>query len=701
MKIHHWIDKYNDKVSFKILEKYNRGLSLGRPIFYSLHYSFFGLYIFRLFLVLCSALSIKKDAYKTSFKVLSSSKSSIYSPDQNSYLFIKTMDFLATLFGYRSFVPSGLLPLLSTNEILTYRIEIATSNTPLVSIVIPTQNHLSYTYNCLKSIQQHISSTHAIQIVVVNNGSDHQTASFFRHNTTGITYVEQPGAEDALNLGASHSSGELICFISQFVQVSDNWMDQLIKTLEDKNIDGAGSKLIFNNGLLRQAGALENLDGSLADYGKFSIPEHPFYNYMRQVDACSHSGLMLRKKSLEKAGAMIVYQPLSSIIDSSPDQGALAAGQNRDRKYQANKTILFIDDVVPAPDQDSGSNRLFKIMRIVRSLGYHVIFMPNDGNKKGGYFDKMVLEGFEVWYRFPNRKGMVKLLTDNLNHIDAVWLCKPANNQNFSFIFESKKDCLWIYDTIDLHFLREKREAILAQNPTMLQAAETTKEIELSIAKKANVTIAITNEEKLLLNNESIENVIVIPNVHEAIESNITTGFTERKGLLFIGSYLHKPNIDAAEWLVKKIMPEVWKANPTISLTLLGSNPTAGILALQSDKVFVPGYVHDVAPYFNTHRIFVAPLRFGAGMKGKIGQSLEYGLPIISTQIGIEGMELKDGYHVLVAETTEEFTAQILRLYQSPELWADIKARSFTALKEYTPESVKQKLENLFEKYNW
>ena len=108
-------------------------------------------------------------------------------------------------------------------------------------------------------------------------------------------------------------------------------------------------------------------------------------------------------------------------------------------------------------------------------------------------------------------------------------------------------------------------------------------------------------------------------------------------------SYKHKPNVDAVTWLIREIMPIVRKKLGDIPVYLLGSYPTPEICSLNSNTVFVPGYLADVNPYFINSRIFVAPLRYGAGMKGKIGQSLEYGLPIVSTSIGVEGMNLVDG----------------------------------------------------------
>lgn len=745
MKIYHWIDKYNEKVCYEITKKYSVGITSGKPNIYFLYFSFWPYYIFRSALILLSFLLLKKDSYKEFYKVCSCRESILYPPGHYSLLYRKTADLLGTWFGFRYLSNPELLPLLGDTKIMGKRIMMNIEESPLVSIIIPLTHPLCYIYNTISSIQKNSTLTNSYEIIVVDECGTTQANTFFKTNTSGINYLknEEPASVSSWNLGAQYAKGKLICFINDNSHVSKDWLGFLIKILEDPKIGCAGSKIINSNGLLNHAGGIIYSDCSTEYYGKNENQEHPYYNYIRETDYCTGAVIFRKQEFLEiqkeKSKSVsphlididtclrirhtlrkkVSYQPLSSVIQIGPaykkrrihdlnfkeewqenlELNIPSGDIDKDsRNYQKRKTILFVDDVVPAPDQDSGSNRLFKIMKIVSSLGYHIIFVPNDGKKREHYFDQMIQEGFEVLYRFPNRKGMIKVLTNTLKYVDAAWLCKPHNNDLFSFIFNVKQDCIWIYDTIDLHYLRLQREGNLTQNDDLLQSAMRTKEIELSIANRANITIAITQDEKNLLTKEKLSNVIVIPNIHEtACSLEQTPGFDERSGLLFIGGYLHKPNIDAAEWLVNKIMPEVWKVDPDIKLTLLGSNPTAEILSYQSENILVPGYIEDVSPYFNKSRVFVAPLRFGAGMKGKIGQSLEYNLPIVSTDIGIEGMGLIDKQHVLVANNTENFAKEILCLYQSKQLWNHIQANAGEALKEYTPQSVTEKLKALFE----
>lgn len=759
MKIYKWIEKYNKKNSLKIIRKYNFGRSAGKSKTYCLHTSFWLKYILRLLLVFFSIISFQKAAYKTFFELFSSRFSPFCSPNKNVF-YIKLSDFLATLFGYRYFVYEEILPLLSDKSLTKLKIEIPISKNPIVSIVIPVYNHLDYTYNCLKSLQLAISDKYAYEIIVVDDCSTDETASFFANNVKGITYFRNADNKGFLlssNQGAELAKGKFICFLNNDVQVKSNWLEYLIDTFKDETVGLVGSKLIYANGMLQEAGGIVFNDANAANYGRYDDIESPSYNYARETDYCSGASIMVLKEDFEKLGHFdlrytpayyedtdlcfavrhildkkVIYQPFSEIIHFEGISSGTDVEKHPVKKYQSinklkfcekwanhlsnypslndfktalhkfyiNKIVLMIDDTIPEPDKDSGSVRLTHIIDILRSIGYHIIFLPNDGNKKEKYFEKLASIGVEVLYRFPNRNGMISLLQKRLPDVDIAWICKPQNNIVFEHIVNDEK-LLRFYDTIDLHFLRMQREAELTNDQLLLVEAKKIKEREIEYAKASDVTIAITNDEKLILINEGIENVFVIPNIHVNKNSEIArASFKDREGILFIGGYAHTPNIDAAKWLIEKIMPLVWEVNPDIHVTLLGSNPNNDILAYKSKNVSVPGYLEDVSEYFNSSRIFVAPLRYGAGMKGKIGQSLSYGLPVITTTIGAEGMELVNDINYLLANTENEFAKKILSLYKDEELWLKLSKASLTSIDKYSPSKIKGQIQLMLAPYN-
>lgn len=751
MKIYHWINKYNHKVSLKIIKKYSLAQAMGKSQAFCLHPSLWLKYLLRLFLVLSSTILFHKEAYQTFFKIISSRYSAFASADKQHFFYIKIKDLIATLFGYRYLVREHLLPLLPENNILKNLIHFEITDKPLVSIIIPIYNHLDYTFNCLKSIQNHVSSKYSFEIIIIDDCSSDGTEHFFKNNVSGLNYIrntENSGFIKSCNTGAEHAKAELICFLNNDVQVCENWLESLVETLKDNTIGCVGSKLIYANGILQEAGGIVYNDASAANFGRYEEPDHPSYNYMRNVDYCSGASLMFRRHEFKLLGYFnkvfvpayyedtdicfqvmhklkkkVVYQPLSSLIHFEGISSGTDIDNDSIKNYQRinkskflkiwqkeldlypvpgdqntalsknlpDKTIMIIDDQIPTPDKDSGSVRLCQIIKIINALGYHIIFVPNDGEKRGKYFDKLVSLSVETLYRFPNRKAMLKIAKERVVNVDFIWICKLHNNLPFEFLFDQNPNAKRIFDTIDLHFLRMHREALLTNNTLLLKQAAQIKEKEINWAKRAQITIAITTEEKQILQNEGVEHITVIPNIHEeAFLEQEFKGFNERKDLVFIGGYAHKPNIDAALWLVSEIMPIIWAVNPSIKLWLLGSQPTEEVMNLKSDQVFVPGYIEDVSTYFNNSRIFVAPLRYGAGMKGKIGQSLSYALPVITTAIGAEGIGLIPETDYLLATTAEDFAKQILRLYDTEILWKRFSDASKLLIKQYHPDHVKE-----------
>jgi hypothetical protein len=382
-----------------------------------------------------------------------------------------------------------------------------------------------------------------------------------------------------------------------------------------------------------------------------------------------------------------------------------SAENNHDRKSARNKTILVIDACLPQYDKDSGSNRMQHLLRMFRNLGYNVLFFPDNGKPTEPYFTLLKDLGIEVIYKSRSSRTWQKELKQCLHRVDICWLSRPDLNEKYSYIFHINPTIKWIYDSVDLHYVRLGREVHLLTDERMrlrLQTrADAFEKLEVSLAKRADVTIAITTTEADELARRGARLVKVVPNIHVAQES--TNTFEQRTGIMFIGGFAHQPNIDAVEWLIKDIMPSVWKALPDVKVYLVGSNPTQEVCSLANAQVIVTGYVHDVSSYFNDSRIFVAPLRYGAGMKGKIGQALEYALPVVSTKIGTEGMNLQHGTHVIEAMTIPELQHSILELYTNKALWNKLHANALSALHpllfDIQQQNVQKILESLYRPY--
>ena len=637
-------------------------------------------------------------------------------------------------------------------------LEIASSDNPLVSIIIPVYNQFAYTFNCLESLSVNLSSDLAYEIIIVNDASSDETLEQLATLVKGIkvlTNAENSGFIRSCNYGASQAKGQYLYFLNNDTRILENCLESLLKLIiNNPQVGAVGSKLIYANSKQQEAGGIiwNSADGW--NYGRLDSPDEPEYNYVRPVDYCSGASLLVPTDlfkqlggfsqdfipayyedtdlcfAIRELGYQVLYQPQSNVIHyegitSGTDLSSgikqyqvinqtkfrekwskvLTKHLDNDannvpkaaRRLQGKPTILVIDSYVPLYDRESGCVRLLNILKLLLNLGYSVIFFPDNGYPEQPYTSVLQQMGIEVIYGTPQRYNLEEKLIKYLPLIDGVWLCRPELCDKYMDLIRLKTKAPIIYDTIDLHFLRLKRQKDYL-DPSYQNTSwswETYQKLELNYANQAEATVVVTEDEKQVLSSLGVKNVWVIPNIHEEISLSEKVAFDQRSGLVFIGSYNHPPNIDAVKWLCLEIMPLVWASRPDITVNLLGSNLKDEVKELASDQVIVTGYVPEVEPYFQKSRIFVAPLRFGAGMKGKIGQSLSLGLPTITTKIGAEGMGLIDHQDVLIADTAEEFAQAVIELYDNMELWQKLADNSLETIKRYQPATVQTNLQAL------
>jgi len=225
-----------------------------------------------------------------------------------------------------------------------------------------------------------------------------------------------------------------------------------------------------------------------------------------------------------------------------------------------------------------------------------------------------------------------------------------------------------VFDTVDLHYLREQRAAELAQRPDLVRSAAKTQLAELRLVRACDLTLVVSPVEQALLRQEVPgARIEVLSNVHAVVGSR--RSFGERRDLFFVGGFQHQPNVDAMHWFVADIWPLIAERLPGACFHIVGSRMPASITALASDRVLATGFVESLDAYLDGCRLSVAPLRFGAGVKGKVNQSMAYGQPVVATTLAAEGMYLQPEADVLIADTAADFAAQVLRLYQDEALW--------------------------------
>ncbi len=627
------------------------------------------------------------------------------------------------------------------------------SQKPEVSIVIPAYNSWKYTLNCLKSICENTDGNY--EVVVIDDASTDATAEVLSKvkNLHLVTNKQNAGFIESCNRGAKASKGNHILFLNNDTMVTKDWLPPLLKVIKREDVGAVGSKLVYPGGTLQEAGGIIWNDGSGWNYGRGDDPDKPEYNYVREVDYCSGASLTVKRELFEKIGGFderfkpgyyedadlcfairnlgyrVTYQPMSVIAHFE----GVSCGTDTSsgiKKYQEinrpkfvgkwspvlqkhhyppaaenaflardrvpGKRILVIDNYVPTYDKDAGSFDMFSMLKILVELGNKVTFIGDNLLRLEPYTEELQQKGIEVIYA-PYVVSVEDYIKKCGRLFDVVILSRAYIAMKY--LDRVKRDCIRakvVYDTVDLNFLRESRRASIENNEKLLKQAEEWKTTELHLARNSDITFVVSPVEKgiLLKEDPSLNVEVIIRSVHSV--KSPQKQFSERKDILFIGGFAHLPNVDAVVYFVKEIFPLIKQRMPDVRFYIVGSNPPKEVLALQSDAVVVTGYIKDLAPYFENCKVFVAPLRYGAGVKGKILLSMSYGVPVVTTSVGSEGIRLVDEQNVLVADDPQEFVQRVILLYNEEELWSKLSRNSLEHIRRcFSYEMAKEQFNNL------
>lgn len=362
----------------------------------------------------------------------------------------------------------------------------------------------------------------------------------------------------------------------------------------------------------------------------------------------------------------------------------------------SQKTILFASRDFPAHDKESGANRLKELILIYKELGYNCILFAPHIFEDDSYV-KFYQQHHVMVYVENNKYKNIYDFLSAFKNVDYVWFNGPlALNLFYKKMKAILPSTRFIYDMVDIHFLRFKRAIEL--EPTRISLKKNYKHffrLETVVAPQLDYIIAISDKEKEIMSQYADKNkIITISNIHyPKIDISERKNFSDSKGITFIGS-IHEPNIDAVKFLYEKIMPIVWKTNPELEVSIIGNVSEKLDLKLYPKFKFL-GFVESIEEHFMNSKIMVAPLRFGAGVKGKIGQAFEYFFPVVTTDIGAEGMKLTDKKNVLIANDENSFAEAIIQLNTNEELWNTLSQNSVDSLRAFSPEEVKEKLKTL------
>ena len=341
----------------------------------------------------------------------------------------------------------------------------------------------------------------------------------------------------------------------------------------------------------------------------------------------------------------------------------------------AGPRALVIDDHWPQPTRDAGSVEIMNLIEALLALGFQVTFAASLEPAAGN----------------PDRDALAQLGVRCLASTDDDWMVNvflAGEGGTWDLCVLSRVYCGGrfmeavqryckrapiVFNTIDLHYVRIEREARLRNDAALLATAGQVRRRELQLICAADATIVVSAAEQALLAEAAPQAyVVALPLAREVRQSR--PSFSQRTGIGFIGGFAHAPNIDAVRYFLSEIWPLILRALPDCEFTIVGAGMPDSVLDGAPGRVRYLGHVPDVGPWFDGLRLTVAPLRFGAGLKGKVVSSIAAGVPCVATSLSVEGMEALGAAAVLVADGPAEFAANAVRVCTDEALWTQLSA---------------------------
>ena len=629
-----------------------------------------------------------------------------------------------------------------------------TREPPEVSVIIPVYNNIKYTMRCVWSIAA-ANDPVRLQIIIADDCSSDETQAFFS-SLNGITYIRNRknlGFLKSCNNAAAKAKAPFIFLLNNDTAVLPGWISSSLNTFSNhRNAGLVGSKLLYPNGMLQEAGGVIWNDGSGANVGRWNDPDKPEWNFIRDTNYISGAAVLLRKDlwdalggfdiryapaycedsdlalQIKAAGFRVLYQPASRVVhfegvSSGTDlSSGIKAYQvvNTEKLKQkweyalsfhppseyVNRTnicsttrprLLFIDAITPEPDRDAGSVTAFYQIQSLINVGYDVTFIPANLQHSGRYTADLQEIGVEC-LSTPYVKDIYAYLRENASEFDVFFInrvepCGPYARDIRALAPETPI----IFHTQDLHYLRMERGAALTDDEALREAAYHTKQLEHQLMALCDATIVVSKAEKKELENESFSpKVHVVPLVYPDRQIPPKKNFDERDGVVFVGGYRHGPNVDAVTYFVEEVWPLVMEQCPDLKFYIVGSRAPKEVQELAGENIVFQGFVEDLDGFYDQMRVSVAPLRFGAGVKGKIGSALRAGLPVVASEIAAEGMGVDEQSGVLVEKSPMDMAEAIIRAHEDPDLWTELSdAGEAFVEREYSIQTMQQRLSNL------
>ena len=603
---------------------------------------------------------------------------------------------------------------------------------PQVSVIVPVHDGVALTRHCVAALIL-AAGTLRFEVILVDDRSGDATARFAAsvRNLVVVRNATNLGFLHSCRAGVEVARADHLVFLNNDTEVCDGWLEALHGVFGRFARTGAvGAKLVYPDGRLQDAGGIVWDNGVPWNVGHGENAQAPEYNYVRDVDYLTGAALMVSREAwdavggfdpryapayyedtdlafaLREAGYRTLYCPHATVVHheggshgTDPNAGvkrhqvlnaerfvarwrhAFAGLGPEGESVQLNKDrcralrVLVIDHAFPCPGQDAGSHAAVQEMRLMIALGCKLTFVPHNFRHVGQHVDALQALGIECIHA-PFHTSVEVFLERRGSEFDAVYITRFDVAERVLPHVRRHVSGPVLFNNADLHFLREMRAAI-ARGETDFRGEDgpaATRDREVAVMEQVDAVLSYNPTEREIIASHLMRCAHVFPCPWVLDVQPRPDSVVGRHDLVFLGGFAHPPNEDAVRWFAAEVMPLIVARRPGTMLRLFGSRLPASLGRELGASVRIEGFAPSLDDVFATCRVFVAPLRAGAGIKGKVLDAMAYGVPSVLSPVAIEATGLSHGVDALVARTPAEWADHCLMLLDDDAEWMRIAA---------------------------
>lgn len=606
---------------------------------------------------------------------------------------------------------------------------------PKLSVIVVLKNQPALTLHCLQSL--HRDADLPLEVIILDDGSTAQTAALL-HSLHGVTIQQcdpDLNVAQGINRAVQQAKGKHLLLLHSDTRILPKAIAKAFARLEDEaDIGAVGGPVLLLDGTLKEAGRAIFINGSECGYGQGCDPGKAEFRFRRDVDACSHSFVMLRRALWNETGGLdetiapahhahidlcmriwqnrfrVVYDPDVATLhvqsgQAQADMPAATADQRllrekygmalaerhfaagtpmiraRQRRGSAPR-ILVLDDRVPIPNLGAGFPRAARILTEIGRAGWSCTFypmgVPHISCEKAYQVIPPTTE-LSLGAPFVPLTGFLRT---RVNCFDTVLVSRPHNMVQFRKAVAQVPGWGDVPVLYDAEAIFATRDAALARLGNTVFDSQKALADELALAKGVRTVFSVTQSEAEIFRDNGQKDVRVLG--HALSPRPVGGGPEGRRNMLFVGALDNdnSPNTDSLAWFVRDIMPRIDAQIGTgWSLDVVGRAGAHSLQDLAGERVRILGMIQDLDPLYARARLFIAPTRYAAGIPMKVHEAASVGLPAVVTDILARQLGWTHGQTLLSAACADSFATCCALLYHDDALWARLRAEGLAAIR--------------------